>query len=365
VTVLDADEHFDALRGPVRARFRGPAELFEDAYAEFWCREAERSAAGRASDAAAPVAFIAEAIQRILIDQARSRGRGLARDAKHTLQTCDLDDQHHLRAAADTVEDAEFSALVHRILDLVEGCLSAREMRVFQACFLYLLSTPRAAAVLGLSEPRVKKDRLRILEKVGSTVWPVLAGDLGCSASRNADPSAGFELMATHVEECERCSGLRAGALAVVGPLELLALAQPGILDHVVARCFGTAQRVGDFVTAVPPAGRGAAAAGLAAAVLAGGAAASLEPRPVPEPVRAAAPVPKTVAARPVPVVRSVRAVRTVVPRKRVRKVVRARPQPRATAAAIPLRAPPAAVVTAAPTPPPKPDTGEFGFEQD
>ena len=102
-------------------------------------------------------------------------------------------------------------------------------------------------------------------------MWPVLAGELGCSATASGDVGAGFEQMATHVEECERCAGLRSGALAVIGPVELLALSQHGLLDGITARLYDTAQRVGDLVTAVPPAGRTAAVAGLAAAALAGG----------------------------------------------------------------------------------------------
>jgi RNA polymerase sigma factor (sigma-70 family) len=361
VTELRADEHFDALREPVWARFRGrhqSRELFEDCWSEFWLRESERAAAGRPSHADSPVAFITEALHRIAIDQARARGRGLSRDSKHLLEVHDLDDQHHLGAP----DDADFNMLVHRVLDLVEASLTERERRVFVACFLYLLSTPQAAVELGLSEPRVKKDRLRILEKVGVAVWPVLAGELGCSATRTADPAAGFELMAAHVEECERCAGLRRGALAVVGPIELLAL--PGLLDQLSARFAGAAQRVGELATSVPPAGRTAAVAGLAAAALAGGAVTSAKPEPHdarPAPVVVAAPTPvSTATARPLPT-----ATPTPVQR-RVHQRPRKHPRPRAVTASAPaLRAPPPPVVQPAATPRPQTGTGEFGFEHD
>jgi RNA polymerase sigma factor (sigma-70 family) len=373
--VLHADEHFEALREPVWSRFRtrhgaGSRDRFEEAYAEFWLRELERAAAGRPSRAAAPVAFVTEAINRVVIDHARSRARGLARDEKHTLELQDIDDQSSVASDSDTASRAEFEALVHLVLDAVRSELTARELQVFVSSFLYLRSTPQTAAALGLSEPRVKKDRVRILAKVGAAVWPIMAGELGCPASASGDAAAGFELMASHVEECQRCAGLRAGALAVVGPVELLALAQGGLLDHLGARLYDTAHRVGEFVAAVPPAGRGAAVAGLAAAALVSGAATARTADPHdarPAPVAPAIPVARSSTPEAASVTQAVRAP-TVRPRpasRRARKEIRHRPQPRATAAATPLRAPPELVAT--PTAPigSGGGTGEFGFEQD
>src|SRR5215217_2064060 len=190
--VLRAEEHFEMLREPVWARFRtrhgaGAREIFDDAYSEFWVRELERQADGRPSRVAAPVAYVTEAINRGVIDAARSRARGLPRSDKHLLELHDIDDQTAVAAVGDTASGAEFDALVHRVLDLVRSELTTRELRVFVASFLYLHSTPQAAAALGLSEPRVKKDRAKILGKVGDAVWPVLAEGVGCSASACGD----------------------------------------------------------------------------------------------------------------------------------------------------------------------------------
>src|SRR3954447_9692143 len=169
-TVLRADEHFDALREPVWARFRARHGLhshdrFEDAYSEWWTRELERAAAGRPSRAGAPAAFVAEAVPRVLIDDPPARARGLARDQKAALDVVDLEDQHDVAGAGDTAATAHYEAVVHRILHLVRDRLTPRELRVFVFSFLYLRTTGQTAAALGLSEPRVKKDRAKVTAK--------------------------------------------------------------------------------------------------------------------------------------------------------------------------------------------------------
>src|SRR4051812_1838008 len=105
--VLSVDVHFEALRDPVWTRVRarhgtGTRDRFDDAYAEWWTREVERAAAGRPSRAAAPVAFVTEAVHRVLIDEGRALARGLARDEKAGLDLVDLDDQWHVEATDDT-----------------------------------------------------------------------------------------------------------------------------------------------------------------------------------------------------------------------------------------------------------------------
>jgi DNA-directed RNA polymerase specialized sigma24 family protein len=164
--VLRAEEHFEALRESVWARFRarhGSAsrDRFEEAYADFWLKELERESAGRPSSVAAPVAFVSEAVNRVVIDTVRARARGLARDEKHLLEMHDIDEQASVASDADTADRGEFEALVHRVLDLVRAQLTPRELAVFVSSFLYLRSTPQTAAALGLSEPRVKKDASR------------------------------------------------------------------------------------------------------------------------------------------------------------------------------------------------------------
>src|SRR4051794_7230100 len=141
--VLRAEEHFEALREAVWARFRARHGLFsrdrfEDAYAEWWTRELERAADGRASRATAPAAFVAEAVHRVLIDEARARARGLGRDEKASLELVDLDDQRDVAHADDTAAAAHYEAVAHRILALVRDRLTPREVRVFVWSFLYL-----------------------------------------------------------------------------------------------------------------------------------------------------------------------------------------------------------------------------------
>src|SRR3954447_18805928 len=141
--VLRADEHFEGLREPVWSRFRARHGLFgrdrfEDAYAEWWTRELERAADGRPSRAAAPAAFVAEAVHRVLIDEARARARGLGRDEKATLELLDLDAHDHIPAPGDTVDTAHYEAMAHRVLHLVRDRLTDRELRVFVWSYLYL-----------------------------------------------------------------------------------------------------------------------------------------------------------------------------------------------------------------------------------
>src|SRR4051794_38102490 len=105
---LDATRHFDDLRERVwlrtRSRHNGLArDSFEDAYAEWWSREVARALEGRPSSAGAPAAFVAEGVHRVLLDDARSRARGLARGAeKAALQTVDIDEQLDLAAVETT-----------------------------------------------------------------------------------------------------------------------------------------------------------------------------------------------------------------------------------------------------------------------
>src|SRR3954471_24697921 len=121
-TVLSVDAHFEALREPVWTRFRArhgisSRDRFDDAYAEWWTREVERAAAGRPSRAAAPVAYVTEAVHRVVIDDARARARGLARgDEKAGLDVADLHEQRDVAAAADTHDAARYEALAHRVL---------------------------------------------------------------------------------------------------------------------------------------------------------------------------------------------------------------------------------------------------------
>src|SRR3954465_4193898 len=128
-TVLSVDEHFESLRESVWLRFaarhRGQDRArFEDLYAEWGTREVERAAKGSPSRAAAPAAFIAEAVHHVLIDDARARARGLGRDVKGSLELVDIDDQLGAVAADDTAGAAVYEALVHRVLTLVRERLS-------------------------------------------------------------------------------------------------------------------------------------------------------------------------------------------------------------------------------------------------
>ena len=234
--VLRADEHFEVLREPVWSRCRSRSPLldydrYEDAYAEWWAREAERAGEGRPSVVSAPVAFIADGVHRVLIDDARARARGLSRAEKGALRMTHLDALSAAAADDDTEAQGRYEALVHAVLDLVRDRLTARELQVFVCTFLYLQSTPATAATLGLSVPRVKKDRVKAAGKVGDEVWRLLAAELEvCPAqAQEAGLLGAFEVFADHVEDCPECArsltGLRAGALAVVGPLDLVVFA--------------------------------------------------------------------------------------------------------------------------------------------
>jgi RNA polymerase sigma factor (sigma-70 family) len=372
--MLRAEEHFESLRGPVWARFRSRHPLFsrdrfDDAYQEFWARELERAWDGRSSAASAPVAFVAEAVHRVLIDEGRARARGIARDEKHRLEVEGLDDHLDVAGRDDTAAGAHFEAIVHRVLGLVRERLTERELQVFVSSFLYLRSTEQTAAALGLSAPRVKKDRKRIAAKCGEAVWPVLAAELGCSAAASEKGmAAAFEVMTDHVESCSSCAGLRRGAMAVVGPVELLALAPvPGgeVLDVLTARVFELAQRLTELATTVPPSGRSAAVAGVAAAALAGtGVTAERTAEPqAPAPARAAPPQKRPGAARPIRVQRTTRPRRVA----RLPQAQPAPPAPQAQPAPAPATPAPPAVqpprATAARSAP-ESRPGEFGFEQ-
>ncbi|MGI8622262.1 MAG: hypothetical protein ACR2NB_01965 [Solirubrobacteraceae bacterium] len=260
--VLSAEKHFEALREVVWARFRArhrecTRERFDDAYAEWWTRELERSRAGRPSRADAPAAFVTEAVRRVLVDEARARARGVARDEKGSVELVDLASQVHAADGCDTAGQARYEALAHRVLTLVRGRLSERELRVFVWSFLYLRSTDATAAALGLSAPRVKKDRKRIATKVGGEVWAILGGELElCAAYEDKKLLAVFELLTEHAEDCPTCraalGGVRRGALAIAGPAELLVLggASEGAthvlsdaVDNVMVRIHGMLHR--------------------------------------------------------------------------------------------------------------------------
>jgi RNA polymerase sigma factor (sigma-70 family) len=285
--VLSAERHFETLREAVWVRFCArhratDRDRFDDLYAEWWAREVERAARGRPSRATAPAAFIAEAVHRVLIDDARARARGLAREAKGSLEVVDIDGQLGAAAADDTEASATYEALVHRVLTLVRGRLSERETRVFVWSFLYLQPSEETAKALGLSLPRVKKDRKRIAAKVGEQVWAVLAGELDlCAAYDEKSLPAIFEILTVHVEDCPVCSaalgGVRRGALAVVGP-ELIAVeasthALADVFDSLLSRLSGLVHRGAETLTTLPPNGRTAAAVAVAASAVAGGAA--------------------------------------------------------------------------------------------
>ncbi len=291
-TILSAEAHFEALREAVWTRFSArhrtcTRDAFEDAYAEWWTREVERAAAGRPSHAEAPTAFVAEAVHRVLIDDLRARARGLAREDKGKLEIIDLDAQMAAADTDDTASQASYEALAHRVVTLVRGRLSERELKVFVWSYLYLQSTDRTAVALGLSHPRVKKDRKRIATKVGQEVWAVLSGELElCAAYEDKHLLAVFEILTVHVEDCPTCraalGGVRRGALAICGPVELLALAGGAeeathavahLIDGVAARLHGLAHRATEMASAVPPNGRTAAVAVVAAGAMAGGAA--------------------------------------------------------------------------------------------
>lgn len=395
--VLSAAEHFEALREAVWvrhcARHRGfDRDRFDDAYAEWWARELEREARGEPSRASAPAAYVAEAVQRVLVDDARARARGLARDEKHTLELVDIDERLDASGDDDTAGAAAYQALAHRILTLVRGALSTRELRVFVWSFLYLQPSERTAQALGLSVPRVKKDRKRIATKVGAEVWAVLSGELDlCAAYREQSLPAIFEILTVHAEDCPECRSalgeVRRGALALIGPELLVLAAIDDRSGHGLAGVLhGLAARIGT----VPHGGRIAAAAAVAAA----GTAAVVVPAPpghdgdrgVPREVRAAATataVPTT-PPPPAPIVDEPRKRRPPARARRPARVAppaEATPAPAATAPAPPPPSPPSpsppapapttvpasvppASAPSAPPPPPPPPAGEFSFER-
>ncbi len=392
-TVLSAEKHFETLRESVWVRFaarhRGHDRArFEDMYSEWWAREVERAANGSPSRAAAPAAFIAEAVHHVLIDDARSRARGLGRSEKGSLEVVDIDDQHRVASGADTASTATYEALVHRVLTLIQGTLSERETRVFVWSYLYLQPSEATASALGLSVPRVKKDRRKIATKVGTQVWTVLAGELDlCAAYDEKSLPAIFEILTVHVEDCPVCGdalgGVRRGALAVFGPEMLVLGAGTEHLTHgltdLLARVNVWIHRGTETLTAMPPQGRTAAAVAVAATAVAGGAVA------VPNAVsplhrdraRVAAPPAPTATARPVAVVTAAPPALATAPPSRMAaprsKPSEARPRaqakapPTPTAASEPIgfepqpaaTAPAASVATAKPEPPPE----EFSFE--
>src|SRR4051794_1953712 len=273
--VLRAEEHFEGLREAVWSRFRSRHGLFardrfEDAYAEWWTRELERAATGRPSRATAPAAFVAEAVHRVLIDEARARARGLARDEKSTLEVVDLDDQHDVADTDDTATMAHYEAVAHRILSLVRDRLTPRETQVFVWSYLYLQTTERTAAALGLSEPRVKKDRKKVAGKVGGEVWTVLSSELSvCPAYGDKQLQAAFEQLTAHVEDCPECAsafgGLQRGAVAAIAPIELLAIHDDAghLLDALYVRLSAPLHRAVEAAVTMPPGGRAVAAAAM------------------------------------------------------------------------------------------------------
>ena len=402
LVTLSVEEHFDTLREPVWARFRARHGLyardrFDDAYAEFWLREVERVAAGRPSRCGTPVAFVCEAVHRVMIDEARSRARGLARgEEKAAFELLDLDDQRDAAGADDVASAAHYEAVVHRVLQLVRSRLTPRELQVFVWSFLYLSSSSVTASALGLSEPRVKKDRRKIAAKVGEEVWAVLGAELGCAGSAaGAYTDNGLlavcELLTDHVEDCSSCSGavggIRRGALAVVAPVELLALRadEPAhLLDTLVAKLCTPFHRAAEVAVAMPSGGRAAAATALAAAAIGGGTVATHASRPAePSPHAGAAahagappsaPVPSAtpaVTVTPVPTAHATPApTRSASPRTAKRRAAPRRstresftPVPTAAPATTVAPPPPLPTPTAAPAAPSAAGT-EFGFEQ-
>jgi len=304
---------------------------------------------------------------------------------------------------------AAYEALAHRVLTLVQGRLSERETRVFVWSFLYMQPSEATATALGLSLPRVKKDRKRIVTKVGTQVWAVLGGELDlCAAYREQSLPAIFEILSVHVEDCPACAaalgGVRRGALAIVGPemLVLTAASSEGAA-HVLAdlvhgaavRLNGLLHRGTEALTSVPPSGRTAAAVAVAATVVAGGAATVApvdhqrrppradiadrgqgSPRRAPSPPMVVAPaataparVPASPRATPTPTRKRSSKQRPAAPGARRDPAAVATsaqetvtfeqqaPRPAAAAAEAPSAAPPAAA-------PATPPTEEFGFEQ-
>ena len=357
-------------------------DRFDDAYAEWWSREVERSAVGRPSRAGSPVAFVTEAVHRTLLDDLRARARGLSRGTeKSSLQLVDIDDQLDIEAAEVTPAQAAYEALAHRVLNLVQDRLSAREMAVFTWTYLYVHSTPATAAGLGLSEPRVKKDRKKIAGKIGEEVWAAIGAELQlCEEYTEQRVAAAFEVFAAHAEDCPACSasvsGLRAGALAILGPIELLALDGAGrgpvsdLVDSGLARLTGLLHRATETAMALPVSGRATAAVMLGAVAFAGGTAAlpeRAEPAKPVRPIATAGPSPRPSAT---PSTQKLEATPTPRP-GRPRPKPRASVHRRAAAAATPMPTPTATPQITTPSPgptpaasqPPASPSGEFTFE--
>lgn len=412
--MLSAETHFAALREPVWRRFHGrhpvyTRDRFEEAYAEWWTRELERGAAGQPSRPSAPVAFVAEAVHRVLIDEGRAMARGLARgEEKQGLEVVGLDERLDLAGEADeTLTDARYRLVVHRILDLVRERLTTRELQVFIFSYLYMQTTSLTARSLGMSLPRVKKDRQKIAGKVGEEVWSILGSELDlCSAYEERHLPAVLELLTLHVDGCPRCRealrGVRREAFAVAGPVEVLALGgvagtgSAGLLDHVVARVSGWVHRAAEVTASVPPGGRTAATVTVVAAAAVGGGVAverSVSPeRPearsaparresVRGPAQGVARSPTVVppaAAAPAPTAEPARSRSSSSRRASRRANARHGTQRRRASATPPPTPPPASAVTAAPAPtsipaappppapaPSRPSGGsEFGFER-
>ncbi len=390
---LDASTDFERLREPAWSRFHKrhpvyPRERFEDAYAEWWTREIARWADGRPSRPAKPIAFVAEAVHRVLIDEGRAMARGLSRgDEKHGLAVVGFEDLD-ADPAGDAGGEAHYQLLVHRILDLVRERLTPRELSVFVSSFLYLQPSSVAAATLGLSVPRVKKDRVKIAAKVGEEVWAILGAELDlCEAYDDRRLPAVLELLTVHVDGCPHCraqlQGVRGTAHAVVGPLELLAVGgaagggAAGALDSLLTRVGGWGHRAAEVASSVPPSGRTAAVVGVVAATIGGSvaverthpdrtpAAAERAATPERQPARPARQAASTPTAAP-PAVTAPAPTATTRPAATARASRRQRRGTRPAPTPAPTRAP---VPTSAPAPAPvAPSTGsgagsEFGFE--
>ena len=390
---LNAERDFERLREAVWVRFcarrRGvDRDRFEDAYSEWWAREVERAAEGAPSRAAAPAAFVAEAVHRVLLDDARARARGIGREDKASLAVVDIDEQYDLVAEDDVVARAGYEALAHRVLTLVQGHLTERERRVFVWSFLYLQPIEATADALGLSPPRVKKDRRKIAGKVGAEVWQVIGGELDlCAVYEEKSLPAIFEILTVHVEDCPTCAaslgGMRQGALAIIGP-ELLVVGgvtegTSHVFSDLYARIYGLLHRGTEAFAALPPQGRTAAAVAVAATAVAGGAATVVpdardQPRQ-PRVAQAASPSPVPTVATAVPTVSS-RPAPAATSRPKARAATSRRARPAGTAApAAPApiqeelgfeqQAPVASTARTAPSAPEAPaPTEEFGFEQ-
>jgi hypothetical protein len=269
---------------------------------------------------------------------------------------------------------------------------------VFVFTYLYLQPSERTAAALGLSVPRVKKDRKKIAGRIGAEVWQVLQGELDlCAVYSEQSLPAVFELMTVHVEDCPTCrtalGGMRRGALAVIGPEVLLigaAESTTHVFSDLLARAYGFIHRGTETLAALPPQGRAAAAAAVAATAVAGGAAtvkSSSETRPVPRESKVARATPTrsaSTAATTASPSASASPRATAAPTAAPRPRRRAKPSATSTAAATAAAtappaaptsgpapqiatfeqpAPPSTARTAAATAPASAESQEFGFE--